>query len=64
MLNGGLLFLAFILTVINYRIISRLPILQMIALGLIFSIAVGVHGLSHSRLEQAYGYNPLKIFGF
>jgi hypothetical protein len=64
MLNGGLLFLAFILTVINYRIISRLPVLQMIALGLIFSIAVGVHGLSHSRLEKAYGYNPLKIFGF
>ena len=64
MLNGGLLFAAVILAALNYSIIRRLPVLQMITLILILSIAVGVHGLSHARLERAYGYNPLKIFGF
>jgi hypothetical protein len=63
MLNGGLLFLAVILGVLNYRIFSRLPIVQMVTLTLILSIAVGVHGLSHAGLESAYGYNPLKLFG-
>lgn len=63
-LNGGLLLVAGILAVINYRVIVRLPVLQMITLVLILSIAVGVHGLSHSRLESAYGYNPLRLFGF
>jgi hypothetical protein len=63
MLNGGLLFLAVVLGVLNYRIFSRLPIVQMVTLTLILSIAVGVHGLSHAGLESAYGYNPLKLFG-
>jgi len=64
MLNGGLLFLAGLLGVLNYRIFIRLPIVQMVTLILILSIAVGVHGLSHAGLESAYGYNPLKLFGF
>ena len=63
-LNGGLMILALVLAVLNYRVISRLPVIQMITLVLILSIAVGVHGISHAGLESAYGYNPLKIFGF
>lgn len=63
-LNGGLLIVALVLAVMNYRVVSRLPVLQMITLVLILSIAVGVHGLSHSGLESAYGYNPLRLFGF
>jgi phosphate/sulfate permease len=63
-LNGGLMILALVLAAMNYRVISRLPVLQMITLVLILSIAVGVHGISHAGLESAYGYNPLKIFGF
>jgi hypothetical protein len=63
MLNGGLLLVAAVLAVINYRVIVRLPVLQMITLVLVLSIAVGVHGLSHARLESAYGYNPLKLLG-
>jgi hypothetical protein len=62
-LNGGLLMVALVLAVMNYRVISRLPVLQMITLVLILSIAVGVHGISHSGLESAYGYNPLRLFG-
>ena len=63
-LNGGLLILALILAAMNYRVLRRLPVLQMITLILILSIAVGVHGLSHAGLESAYGYNPLRLFGF
>ena len=62
-LNGGLLILALVLAAMNYRVIRRLPVLQMITLVLILSIAVGVHGLSHAGLESAYGYNPLRLFG-
>jgi len=62
-LNGGLLMIALVLAVINYRVIRSLPVLQMITLLLILSIAVGVHGLSHSGLETVYGYNPLRLFG-
>lgn len=63
-LNGGLLIIALVLAAMNYRVIRRLPLLQMITLVLILSIAVGVHGLSHAGLESAYGYNPLRLFGF
>jgi hypothetical protein len=63
MLNGGLLLVALVLVVMNYRMIIRLPVLQMITLVLIVSIAVGVHGLSHAKLETAYGFNPMKFFG-
>jgi hypothetical protein len=63
MLNGGLLLVAAVLAGINYRVIVRLPVLQMITLVLVLSIAVGVHGLSHAGLESAYGYNPLKLLG-
>jgi hypothetical protein len=64
MLNGGLLLLGGILIALNFSFIRRLPTLQLITLVLILSIAVGVHGLSHVGVESAYGYNPLKIFGF
>jgi hypothetical protein len=63
MLNGGLLLLGGILIAMNISFILRLPALQLILLVLILSIAVGVHGLSHAKLETAYGFNPLKIFG-
>lgn len=63
-LNGGLLLLGGVLIAMNFSFIRRLPTLQLIILVLILSIAVGVHGLSHVGVESAYGYNPIKIFGF
>lgn len=64
MLNGGLLLLGGLLIFLNFSFIRRLPALQLITLVLLLSIAVGVHGLSHVGVEKAYGYNPIKIFGF
>ena len=63
-LNGGLLLLGVLLIALNFSFIRRLPALQLITLVLLLSIAVGVHGLSHVGVEKAYGYNPIKIFGF
>ena len=34
---------------------------QTMVLMLLFSIAVGVHGLSHLGLEAVYRYNPLSL---
>jgi len=34
---------------------------RLILLVLLFSIATGVHGLSHLGLEENYGYNPLQL---
>ena len=32
----------------------------MIVLSLLFSLAIGIHGLSHLGAEYIYGYNPIR----
>lgn len=56
MLNALLLLLAVILLVKHYRTLRPY---ETIAVALLFSIGIGVHGLSHLGLETAYGFNPL-----
>jgi hypothetical protein len=56
--NGALLILAIILIFIYYTSINKPNIIII----LLFSIAVGIHGLSHLGLEYVYGYTPYKIF--
>jgi hypothetical protein len=34
---------------------------KVIVLVLLFSIATGVHGISHLGMEKVYGYNPLQL---
>lgn len=60
-INGVLLFIAFIVFYNNYSKISNLEPYKLIILLLIFSLAVGVHGLSHLGLEKIYNYNPLSF---
>jgi hypothetical protein len=59
-INGILLLVAFILLCQNYRSI-KLDKYRLILLVLLFSIATGIHGLSHLGLEKSYGYNPLQL---
>jgi hypothetical protein len=59
-INGILLLVAFILLLQNYRTI-KLDKYRLILLVLLFSIATGVHSLSHLGLEKTYGYNPLQL---
>ena len=60
-INGILLLVAFILLYKNYSSIKSMDKYRLILLVLLFSIASGVHGISHLGLERIYGYNPLQL---
>ena len=59
MMNAILLFISVILIYMNYSTISRLAASEKVKLILLFSLAIGLHGLSHLGLETIYNYNPL-----
>jgi hypothetical protein len=61
MLNGLLIFLAVILVIMNYSRIKNLNFAKIITLLLLFSMSIGIHGLSHLGLEKLYDYDPLHI---
>jgi hypothetical protein len=58
-LSGLILFVAAFVLFSNYSLIKKNP-LTLVTLLFIFSIALGVHGLSHLGVEVVYGYNPWK----
>ena len=60
-INGILLLVAIILLFKNYNSIKNIDKYKIISLILLFSLAAGVHGLSHLGLEKGYGYNPLQL---
>jgi tetrahydromethanopterin S-methyltransferase subunit E len=53
-----LMLAAVIVAYINISVLRRLDPYKLIMIFLVFSIAVGVHGLSHLGLETIYGLNP------
>lgn len=56
-LNGLLLFAGVV-----YLFVSRSrDSYQILVLILLFSMVVGIHGISHMGLEYLYGYNPLSV---
>ena len=57
--NGFLLFVAIILLIFNYSAIKRSDPYKLVMFIFIFSIAVGIHGLSHLGLETVYNFNIL-----
>jgi hypothetical protein len=57
--NGIVLFFAFIVLYNNYSKIKGLEPYKKIMLTLLFSIGIGIHGLSHLGLETKYNFNPL-----
>ena len=60
MMNAIFLFISVILIYMNYSTISRLAASEKVKLVLLFSLAIGLHGLSHLGLEYIYKFNPLK----
>ena len=56
------LLLAFIILTRNYSKLKNLEPYKLIILTLIFSISIGIHGLSHLGLENYYNYNPINNF--
>ena len=59
-INGSMLLLACIMFLKNYKKIRDVEPYKLIAITLLFSIATGIHGLSHMGLEQIYHYNPVQ----
>jgi hypothetical protein len=62
--NGLLLLLAVLLLYNNYSKIKQLDFYKKIILVLLFSIGIGIHGLSHIGLETTYHYNPFQFLDF
>ena len=58
-INAVLLLTAVILVFSNYSKLTKVEPYKQIILTLLFSIVIGIHGLSHLGLESVYGYNPL-----
>jgi hypothetical protein len=58
-LNALFVIIAFIILFKNYSKVSNLEPYKLIVIALLFSLSVGVHGLSHLGLEKGYGYNPM-----
>jgi hypothetical protein len=60
-INGLLLLVAVFIAAKNYPKIVVLEPYKLTLLTLCFSVAIGIHGLSHLGLEMGYGYNPMKM---
>jgi hypothetical protein len=58
-LNGLLLLFSFIL-LLQYNNRKSENYYKNLIIYLLFSIAIGIHGLSHFGLEVIYNYNPLQ----
>jgi len=60
-ISGIFLLVAFIILYKNYSIIKNLDKYRLITIILVFSIAIGIHSLSHLGMETIYGYYPIAI---
>ncbi len=60
-INGLLLLIFLMLVYAKFSKILTLKTYNQLVLILLFSIGVGLHGISHLGLEKGYGYNPLTI---
>jgi len=60
MLNGALLFVCVLFVIAYYPKIYALDTYRQLILLLLFTLALGLHGISHLLLEKEYHYNPLK----
>ena len=58
--TGILLLISILLLVFRYNpSLQSISIFQRLCLILLFTIAIGVHGIIHLGLEYVYGYNPM-----
>ena len=56
--NGIFLLLMILLIIFNYKSFVSIDHIKLIPLIGTVAIAIGIHGLLHLGLEQAYNYNP------
>jgi hypothetical protein len=59
-INGFFILFAIIILVIQFSKLNNLDFYRLLSVVLLFSIAIGIHGLSHLGLETAYEFNPIQ----
>lgn len=59
--NGILVFAAVIYLYCNYNTIKSVDYYKKLVLIILFSIAIGIHSLSHLGLEYFYNFNPISL---
>jgi len=59
-LNGLLMFAAVVVAYMNFRVLYKLDPYKKVMILLVFSVAIGIHAISHLGLESVYGLNPFK----
>ena len=57
-IHAFIFLIAFVMVIVNFQALQRLPIEKSLILVLLFSIVIGIHGLSHLGLETNYGLEP------
>ena len=61
--SGAFMLIALLCLISCYSTIRKLDVYRTLVLTLLFSIAIGLHGVSHLGLEKQYSYNPIYFFG-
>jgi hypothetical protein len=59
MLSGALMGIALYIAITSFGALRKLDTYRMLVLVLLFSIVVGIHGISHLGLRKTYGYKML-----
>jgi|Laugresp1bdmlbsn_1035097.scaffolds.fasta_scaffold06999_3 hypothetical protein len=57
-IHAFIFLIAAAMAIVNFQTLYRLPIEKSLILVLLFSIVVGIHGISHLGLEINYGLEP------
>ena len=60
-INGILLFILLLMVIFNFRSFIKTDYIKLLPIIGTVAIAIGMHGLLHLGLEQAYNYNPLYL---
>ena len=58
--SGLALMVAAVYLFINYKLLR--DTYRTLIIIILFSAALGIHGISHLALEKEYAYNPIKAF--
>ena len=60
-INGILLFILLLMVIFNFRSFIKTDYIKLLPIIGSIAIAIGMHGMLHLGLEQAYNYNPLYL---
>ena len=60
-INGILLFILLLMVIFKFRSFIKTDYIKLLPIIGTVAIAIGMHGMLHLGLEQAYNYNPLYL---